>query len=339
MILLAFGTRPEWIKIKPVIDKIHGIIPYKIICTGQHKNIIDKSTSKYNISNIEIAQLGNRLDDIVCSILRYGDKLYENIDYVMVQGDTTSAFAVALGAFHRKIKVIHLEAGLRSLDKYNPYPEEFNRVSIGALTDIYLCPTEISKNNILLAYGLKANVHVVGNTVLDNLVGLKPVIEDFVLVTMHRRENHNELPRWFSEINNIAKHSHLKFVMPLHPNPEVTKHAHLLSNVKIINPLSHEDCIDHIRRCAMIITDSGGIQEEASFLKKKCIVCRKTTERVEGINSFATVCVKPEYLHDFFTHTKIELVNQQCPYGDGYASDRILEILKGLYNEPVYATK
>jgi UDP-N-acetylglucosamine 2-epimerase (non-hydrolysing) len=131
MILIGFGTRPEWIKIKPVIEKINGKIPFKILCTGQHGPLIDSSVKQYPVSYLKIDNKSNRLDSILISILNEFDKYSTGITHVMVQGDTTSAFALALAAFHRQIKIIHLEAGLRSWDKNNPYPEEFNRISIG----------------------------------------------------------------------------------------------------------------------------------------------------------------------------------------------------------------
>lgn len=326
MISIVFGTRPEWIKIKPVIDKIHGKIPYRLICTGQHTSLIDQSIKDYVVEYLDIERnSSNRLNNIVTSILDHSDYILTGSSHVLVQGDTTSAFAVALAAFHKKIPVIHLEAGLRSWDINNPYPEEFNRIAISNIASIHLCPTIENKHNLRHVGGEK---HVVGNTVLDSLVGITPSIENFVLVTMHRRENINIMNEWFTAIENIAKENqHLEFIIPMHINPDIQKHKHIFKTVKVINPVSHGSFIDMLSRCAMVITDSGGIQEESSFLKKKSIVCRQTTERQEGEYTFSRLCYDPSRLKDVFNEISIELVNHLCPYGDGHSSDKILEIL------------
>ena len=339
MILIAFGTRPEWIKIKPVVDKLCGKVPFELLFTGQHTSLIDDSIKEYNCTSIDIGDdlCQNRLDEIVREILLQFPTFQNGpISSVMVQGDTTSAFAVALAAFHRKIPVIHLEAGLRTFDRYNPYPEEFNRTAISALATVHLCPTETSAKN-LNPQGADTQIHVVGNTVLDHLVGKTPTLEDFVFVTMHRRENHFLMAEWFKTINEIARQEKLSYdglglILPVHPNPDVAKHYPLLSHVTTWPPMSHGDCIKYISRCRFVITDSGGIQEEACFLKKKCIVCRKVTERVEGLDDFAFLCEHPSQLASLFDkikHNSSALVDKPCPYGDGHSADRIADILIG----------
>lgn len=336
MILIAFGTRPEWIKIKPVVDKIQGRIPFKLLFTGQHMSLIDESIKEYDYDSICINDnlCSNRLDEIVRGILLQFPN-DTDITSVMVQGDTTSAFAVALAAFHRKIPVIHLEAGLRTFDKYNPYPEEFNRSAITSMAEVHLCPTETSLLNVFMNNPLVQNTHVVGNTVLDHLVDIKPRLGEFVLVTLHRRENHGLMVKWFNAINSIAysetfQHDGLEFVLPIHPNPNVKRHEHLLKHVRVKPPMTHKECLDYISRCKFVITDSGGIQEEACFLKKKCIVCRKVTERTEGLGDFAFLCNHPKKLTDLFYKLKKNthsLVEQDCPYGDGRSAEKIAEIL------------
>jgi UDP-N-acetylglucosamine 2-epimerase (non-hydrolysing) len=335
MILIAFGTRPEWIKIKPVVDKLQGKVPVGLLFTGQHTSLIDDSIKDYSCTTIQIddGACSNRLDAIVREVLLQFPESGD-ISSVMVQGDTTSAFAVALAAFHRKIPVIHLEAGLRTFDKYNPYPEEFNRTAVSALATVHLCPTETSAENLIRS-NPNDRIHVVGNTVLDHLVGITPTLEDFVFVTMHRRENHFMMEEWFKSINKLAKqekvdYNGLSFILPIHPNPEVKKHSPLLSDVTVWPPLSHSDCIKYISRCRFVITDSGGIQEEACFLKKKCIVCRKVTERVEGLGDFAFMCDNPDELAGLFDkikHSSSVLVDKPCPYGDGHAAEKIADIL------------
>jgi UDP-N-acetylglucosamine 2-epimerase (non-hydrolysing) len=331
MILISFGTRPEWIKIKPLLDKLKGKIPFKLVCTGQHSSLIDASTKDYSIEYLYIEEYKNRLDSIFISILQCADVIFKDVSHVMVQGDTTSALAMALAAFHRKIPIIHLEAGLRSFDKAHPYPEEFNRISIGAMADIHLCPTKTSLYNLNNVKSINSSAHVVGNTVLDNLKHLQSTLEPIVLITLHRRENLYNVKDWFNAIEELAiENPHLEFIFPMHPNPEIQKHKNIFKTVKTILPLSHEDCIDYISRCSLIITDSGGIQEESAFLKKKCIVCRKTTERIEGMGRFSQLCKEPMSLKSVFTNTKIELISDVCPYGDGYASDKIACILENI---------
>lgn len=327
MLLITFGTRPEWIKIRPVIDKIHGQIDYRLICTGQHNDLIDSSVKNYKIEYLDICAFGkNRLDNIVISILDRSEYILKDCSYVMVQGDTTSAFAVALAAFHKKIPIIHLEAGLRSWDTNNPYPEEFNRVAISSISSIHLCPTIENKHNLRFTDGKK---YVVGNTVLDLIVGKQPVLESSVLITLHRRENIDNIDEWFKAIETIAKENpQLEFIFPMHPNPQIQQHKNIFEKVSVIAPLSHEDSIEAIRRCCLVITDSGGIQEESAFLKKKTIVCRKTTERTEGEGIFSTLCPSPKYLKDIFDSTKMQIINHPCPYGDGYASEKILKVLE-----------
>jgi len=330
MLLISFGTRPEWIKIKPVVDAIEGKIPFKILFTGQHTSLVEEYLKDTFVVN-EIGSGDNRLDSIVCSLLNK-DKLFEGVSHVMVHGDTTSAFAVGLAAFHRNIPVIHLEAGLRTFDRQNPYPEEFNRTAISSLASIHLCPTESAAENVISMVGSDSQIFVTGNTVLDNLIGLSPEIENKVLVTMHRRENHKRIKEWFRIINDLAiENPDLEFVLPLHPNPNVSKYRFQLKNVTVVDPLSYDDCLDFIRTCKVIITDSGGIQEESSFLKKKCIVCRKTSERAEGLGTFAFMCPHPNMLKPAFDgiiQSGEFIVNEDCPYGDGKASERIVKVLK-----------
>jgi UDP-N-acetylglucosamine 2-epimerase (non-hydrolysing) len=330
MLLISFGTRPEWIKIKPVVDAIEGKIPFKILFTGQHTSLVEEYLKDTFVVN-EIGSGDNRLDSIVCSLLNK-DKLFEGVSHVMVHGDTTSAFAVGLAAFHRNIPVIHLEAGLRTFDRQNPYPEEFNRTAISSLASIHLCPTESAAENVISMVGSDSQIFVTGNTVLDNLIGLSPEIENKVLVTMHRRENHKRIKEWFRIINDLAiENPELEFVLPLHPNPNVSKYRFQLKNVTVVDPLSYDDCLDFIRTCKVIITDSGGIQEESSFLKKKCIVCRKTSERAEGLGTFAFMCPHPNMLKPAFDgiiQSGEFIVNEDCPYGDGKASERIVKVLK-----------
>jgi UDP-N-acetylglucosamine 2-epimerase (non-hydrolysing) len=324
MILICFGTRPEWLKIKPLLTKVN----HKLLFTGQHTDLVNEIDFDYMITQEDS---GNRLDSIITNCLN-GFPDDSDIESVLVQGDTASAFACALAAFNRKIKVIHLEAGLRTYDLNHPYPEEAYRQMISRIATIHLCPTELSQNR------LKSEVcagtrYVVGNTVLDNLLPHKYNITHSkkVLVTLHRRENHNILRDWFLEIEKLAQENpDIEFILPLHPNPNVAKHKDIFKNVIVVDPLTHEDIIYLLKTCLLTITDSGGIQEEATFFNKKSIVCRETTERPEGVDTgHLFLCTSPSNLEDLFRRVKKDpIINSKCPYGDGRSSDKIASILR-----------
>ena len=255
-------------------------------------------------------------------------------DYVLVQGDTASAFGCALSSFHNKIKIIHLEAGLRTYDNDNPYPEESYRQMISRISDINFCPTELSYNN-LISENVFGKSYIVGNTVLDNLVNHKKntIYGNKVLVTLHRRENHDIMDLWFKNLNIVAEnHANLKFILPIHPNPNVLKHKHILSdNIEVVEPLPHYELINLLVNCRFVITDSGGIQEEATFLNKISIVCRKVTERPEGINTgHLHLCDNPDKLSYYVDNIANNnfMITDVCPYGDGKSSERIIKILR-----------
>lgn len=332
-ILLCYGTRPEWIKIKPLIDEMGKVgINYKTLFTGQHKDIVnDKADFVLDMSS---NNSNNRLDEIISGCMNLDNKIFDGITHVLVQGDTTSVVGLAMSALHRKIKVIHLEAGLRTYDYENPFPEENNRRIVSTIASIHLCPTEQNKQN-LLGENVVGDIHVVGNTVLDNLLHLKEKVsyKPKVLITLHRRENHHWMDRWFIEIDKLARENKsVEFILPIHPNPNVQKHKHLLQNVNVIDPLSHSELLDLLVECSLVITDSGGIQEECSFFNKKCLVCRKITERPESVNITSFMINNPSELYNYF-NIHYNSINKDtiCPYGDGHSSERICEILKNNY--------
>jgi UDP-N-acetylglucosamine 2-epimerase len=332
MILLTYGTRPEYIKIKPLIDEMSKRnIPFKTLSTGQHKDIAPNDAD-FNLDFKDYG--GNRLDSVMKNCLSIPDEIFEGIDYILVQGDTTSVVGLAMAGLHRKIKVIHLEAGLRTFDTENPYPEENNRRIVSTIADIHLCPTLNNMYNLWDENISFNKTHLVGNTVLDNLLKYKNECEytNKVLVTMHRRENHDQLSEWFKTINELAKqYPDLKFIIPLHPNPNVQKHKKLLTHVNVIEPMNHEDLVKLLVKCRMVITDSGGIQEECSFFNKKCLVCRKVTERPESVGLTSFMIDFPDKLtYTFNKHIKDYKTNIKSPYGDGYASQKICDILEDL---------
>jgi UDP-N-acetylglucosamine 2-epimerase (non-hydrolysing) len=325
-ILLCFGTRPEWLKIKPLVD-VMDKTEYKLFFTGQHEDLLADIRVDFRV-NIEDSFRHTRLDSIMIACMEYFP--HHKFRAVLVQGDTASAFACALAAFHRGIKVIYLEAGLRSYDLENPYPEEGYRQMIARLADINLAPTQLSAEN-LDAERVKGDIHIVGNTVLDNLLKYdKGSYGDTILVTMHRRENHHWLDEWFIEINELAiDYPHYKFILPIHPNPNVQKHRGLLTNINVVEPLTHDETINILKDCKLVITDSGGLQEEGSFFNKKVIVCRKTTERPEGIQTgHLHMCEEPKGLKEIFGKIeKNSYICKPCPYGDGRAAEKIKKIL------------
>lgn len=326
-ILLCFGTRPEWLKIKPLLKVLDN---YQLLFTGQHTDLLKYTETDYKI-HIHTSHPDKRLDQIVSDcLLQFPDG---DFDTVLVQGDTASAFACALAAFHRKKKIYYLEAGLRSYNLEHPYPEEAYRQMISRLSDVNLCPTSLSKDHLLHEL-TRGECHVVGNTVLDNLLPYKQKCEytNKILVTLHRRENHELMSKWFKEVNQLAKDNpSLEFILPLHPNPNVSSHKHLLSHINVVDPLPHEMLLDILAKCKLVISDSGGLQEEGCFLNKKVIVCRQTTERPEGKPSgHLVICRTPDKLSRIFESLKHNYkVDSECPYGDGKSSEKIAKIING----------
>jgi UDP-N-acetylglucosamine 2-epimerase (non-hydrolysing) len=280
----------------------------------------------------------NRLNEIVINILKHTD-IFTNIEYVLVQGDTTTALAMALSAFHHNTKIIHLEAGLRTNNIEDPFPEEANRQLITRLAQIHLCPTELNKQNLLKEGIKESNIFVVGNTGLDNIDRLNCIYENKVLITLHRRNNIPIIDRWFMTIEQIAiEHPEIEFILPIHPNPEIQKHKHLLNRVNILQPQSHSDLIEIMKKTKCIISDSGGIQEEASFLNKKVIICRADTERPEVLEHHGILCKTPEELPEIFEYVNTTYsVVERCPFGDGFAYKKIntiIDTIYGAFNNP-----
>ena len=328
MILLCFGTRPEWLKIKPLVTTLDK---YQLLFTGQHKDLLNGFNlfPVGGLSTITISENINRLDQLISDCILQFPK--GDFNSVLVQGDTASAFACALGAFHQKKKIYYLEAGLRSYNLNHPYPEEAYRQMISRISDVNLCPTKLSRDN-LINERVSGECHVVGNTVLDNLLPYKNKCKytNKILITLHRRENHHWMDKWFIEINKLAKQNQeLEFILPLHPNPNVQKYKHLLTNVNVIDPLDHNELLDILTKCKLVISDSGGLQEEGSFFNKKVIVCRKTTERPEGIKTgHLLLCKEPRDLQSKFNHLiNNYVINKKCPYGDGHSSLKIKKLI------------
>jgi UDP-N-acetylglucosamine 2-epimerase (non-hydrolysing) len=329
MILLSYGTRPEYIKLLPLIKEFKKEnLQFKLVQIGQHTSLLNDDYD----DRIAVFNKPNRLDSIISSVLAHGEHLYKGISTVIVQGDTSSAMAVALGAFHRNILVCHIEAGLRTYDKENPYPEETNRRIISSIASIHFCPTKRDKVHLIVEGFEKDTIVVTGNTAIDNLKNLKPKSGKEVIITMHRRENLGDLNHWFSAIEELAQiYTQYKFVCPAHPNPLVQYHAkEIFKKVRLIQPLEHSEMLERIANCKLVITDSGGIQEECSWFKKLCFVCRLETERPckSGV-----ICRNSHILKDNFRLNHKRAVTEECPFGDGNAARKITEqIFQDIYN-------
>ena len=295
MYLICFGTRPELIKLIPLIHKFKKEnIQFKTLFSGQHENLIQDFYKYIDYPDYifkNIMEHGQTLNKLAGKIINHMDELYDKelVTNVIVQGDTTTAFTIALSAFHRQIKIIHLEAGLRTNNKNSPFPEELNRRMISQLCDIHLCPTNISINN-LQNEKITQNVYLVGNTIVDMyeyiLKNTRPNqdiqnYKDYILVTLHRRENRGEkINVMWKQLNDLS--SKYKFIYITHPSLAESKKV-LNNNIIILEPQNYESMVHLIYNSKGIITDSGGLQEEAVCANKKVLVCRDTTERPETI--------------------------------------------------------
>jgi len=307
MILICFGTRPEFIKVKSLIHNIPNI---RTCFTGQHKDLLSDIDVDYRLEMTDHIST-NRLNNIICNILKH-TYIFKDIEYVLVQGDTSSACAMAISAFNNGVKVIHLEAGLRSKDNKDPFPEEMNRQIIGRIADIHLCPTKQNVNN-LINEKVGGKIFQVGNTGLDNINKNGCVYDNKVLITLHRRDNHDIMGKWFTEIENIAKkYTEIEFIIPLHPNPKVQKHKHLFNKVKVIEPMSHKSLIEYVKKCKFVISD-------------------RTTERPESLGKHSILCNSPEKLSTIVDNIYYDyVIDEPCPYGNGDSWKIIDQLLTDL---------
>ena len=326
--ILCFGTRPEWLKIKSLYFSSPSV---KLYFTGQHKDLIDLEIDESRLITSSISNFTySRLNNIIASVLIDFSIKSEDYNHVLVQGDTASAFACALAAFNLNKQIIYLESGLRSFNIDHPYPEEGYRQMISRIANINLCPTNLSLEN-LKKENILGKSFVVGNTILDNLnqIKLNSKYENHVIITLHRRENKEIMSKWINAIIEVSsKIDDVTFYFIKHPNHNYSKINSYTKNLKFINPLPHNEFIELFKNSKFVITDSGGLQEEGSFLNKKIIVCRKVTERPEGIDSGHIVMCRAPYLlkklaiqiNDNFNITNL------CPYGEGDSSKRIAKI-------------
>jgi len=355
-ILLCFGTRPEAIKMCPLILALREQrIPTKVCLTGQHRELTDEVMATFGVKadfDLAVMREGQGLAALTARILTGVDTVLAEVQpsLLLVHGDTTSAMAAALAAFYRRIPVGHVEAGLRTHDLSAPFPEEFNRLTVGAISTLDFAPTEGARDNLLREGKAAERVFVTGNTVADAVAFTvrenfeHPLMSrmagrPFVLVTCHRRENLPRLEGIFSALRTVAKRfPDTVFLFPLHPNPAVREPAATLlegvENILLTEPLPVAVLHNLLARCEMVVTDSGGLQEEALTLGKPVTVLRDTTERPEGLKTGGAVLLgtKPEGIVSRLSAllkdpTAIKArAALPSPYGKAGACEKVVEV-------------
>lgn len=361
--LTVFGTRPEAIKMAPLVKKLEAEAGIEsVVCvTAQHREMLDMVLDVFDIVpdyDLDLMSHGQSITDITVRVLKGMEDVLGEVepDIVLVHGDTTTTFAASLAAFYRKIPVGHVEAGLRSGNKYSPYPEEMNRMLAGSIAALHFAPTEGNRGN-LECCGVKDGIYVTGNTVID---ALRMVVRDdyvfeegllneldygrkVLLLTAHRRENWGEPMRNIFEAvrDLVEKYDDVDVVFPVHLNPVVREMAEGVlggvERVHLIAPLDYEPFANLMARCTLVMTDSGGIQEEAPSLGKPVLVLRTETERPEAVEA-GTVVMAGVKREDIFRIAEKILTDSDeyermsravNPYGDGRAAERIVAVLKG----------
>lgn len=358
-IMLVFGTRPEAIKMCPLVNELKSRknIQTLVCVTGQHRQMLDQVLNVFNVIpdyDLSIMKDKQTLFDITTNILNKIKEVLdkEKPDVVLVHGDTSTTFVTALACFYLQIPVGHVEAGLRTYNIYSPYPEEFNRQAVSIISQYNFAPTELSKQNLLKEGKKEETIYVTGNTAIDALK--TTVREDYnhpelewakdsrlIMITAHRRENLGEpMKNMFRAIRRVMdEHPDVKAIYPIHMNPVVRATANEIlggeDRIRIIEPLEVIDFHNFLNKSYMILTDSGGIQEEAPSLGKPVLVMRDTTERPEGIAAGTLKLVGTDE-ETIYTNFKLLLENKEeyqkmstasNPYGDGFACKRIADIL------------
>ena len=360
-VMVVFGTRPEAIKMAPLIlqlKKQSEKFETMTVVTAQHRQMLDQVLQTFNIEpdiDLDIMGKSQTLTDITVKILNQLDKLLKEVkpDIILVHGDTTTTFATSLAAFYNQVRIGHVEAGLRTWEKYSPFPEEMNRQMTDAVTDLYFAPTMQSKENLIKENHDEKNIFVTGNTAIDALkltvqenyhhdvLEQIPSNHQLVLVTMHRRENQGEpMRRVFRTLRQVVEaHGDVEVIYPVHLSPAVQEAAkEILSNhpqIHLIEPLDVVDFHNIAARSYFIMSDSGGVQEEAPSLGKPVLVLRDTTERPEGVTAGTLKLVGTESenireaMETLLTDETVyhQMSQASNPYGDGRASERIVEAI------------
>ncbi len=359
-VMSIFGTRPEAIKMAPLVKELERRKEIEsIVCvTAQHREMLDQVLNTFDIKpdyDLNIMKQGQSLADVTTRALVGLEEVIKEVkpNIVLVHGDTTTTFAGALAAFYNQVAIGHVEAGLRTYDKYSPYPEEMNRQMVDRLSDMYFAPTEISKDNLLKENIDESKIYITGNTAIDAMSTTvdenytHPELdwinagERMILLTAHRRENLGEPMRHiFRAIKRVVdEFSDVKVIYPIHMNPKVREVANEVfgdaDRVKLIEPLEVFDFHNFQNKSYIILTDSGGIQEEAPSLGKPVLVLRDTTERPEGIKAGTLKLVGTDE-DVIYEETKKLLLDKKeyekmskasNPYGDGHASERIVDAI------------
>lgn len=364
-VLFVFGTRPEGIKMAPIIKEIQkrkNLECYTCV-TGQHREMLDQVLEIFDIKpdyDLNIFKKGQSLTDVTTKTLLGLEGILDELkpDILLVQGDTTTVFAAALAAFYKKIKIGHVEAGLRSGNLYSPYPEEANRKLTGVISNYHFAPTESNRQNLIREGYDEKNIFITGNTVIDALK--YSVREDFVfddeilndidynrdvvLLTAHRRENWGKpMEDIFKAIRRVVlEKENLEIVFPRHLNPIVREAAEKyfadLDRVHLIEPLSYLPFSNLMARVKFVVTDSGGVQEEAPALGKPVLVLRNETERMEGVEAKTAKLVGTKEQDVYESIVALledkdlydEMARAVNPYGDGHAAEKIVDVLKGM---------
>lgn len=362
-ILFLFGTRPEAIKLAPVIKYFLKDGTFEVTCcsTGQHNEMLQQVISFFQLQvdiNLNVMRTNQSLAGLTAEIIRNLEPILNSYspDLVMVHGDTTTSFCGALTSFYNNIPVGHVEAGLRTNSKCSPFPEEMNRTFNGYVSSLHFAPTPGAVEN-LAKENIKDNVFLTGNTVIDALnlglsnlenTGYAPswaesvdISKRVILVTQHRRENFGDgILSILKALSSLSKRNDVQIIFPVHLNPKVRLEVHKMladhSNILLLDPIPYPDLLWCLKNCYFIITDSGGIQEEAPSLGKPFLITRETTERPEAIDCGAGFLVgtdtkrileySEKLLEDFAFYAAFK--NVKNPYGDGWASKRILDAVK-----------
>lgn len=366
-VMTVFGTRPEGIKMAPIVKELEKRENIEsIVCiTAQHREMLDQVLNLFDITpdyDLDIFMPGQSLTKITTRALEGLEEVIikEKPDVLLVQGDTTTVFAGALAAFYQKVKIGHVEAGLRSGNLYSPYPEEANRMLTGIMTNYHFAPTERNMDNLLKENYPKDNIHITGNTVIDalkwtardeyefeteNLNEIDFENKRVILLTSHRRENIGKpMENIFNAVKDIVmEYEDVEIVFPIHLNPKVREICNDIlgdmDRVNIIEPLDYEPFVNLINKSHIVVTDSGGVQEEAPTLGKPVLVVREETERPEGIESGTAKLVGTSYeklykelkllLEDENEYNK--MANAVNPYGDGQAAKYIVDVLESKF--------
>lgn len=358
--MVVFGTRPEAIKMAPLVKAIEKDERFEavVVVTAQHRTMLDQVLSIFEIKpdyDLDIMRTGQTLLDITMRVMKELNTVLEMMqpDIILVHGDTTTTFATSMTSFYHQIPIGHVEAGLRTWNKYSPFPEEMNRQLTDVLADIYFAPTEVSKENLILENHAEESIYITGNTAIDAM--RYTITEDYshelldsikedrrvVLVTMHRRENLGEpMTNVFRAINRLVeKHNDIEVVFPIHKNPQVRENAERTltksERIHVIEPLDVVDFQNYANHSYLILTDSGGVQEEAPTLGVPVLVLRDTTERPEGIKAGTLKLIGTSETRVFeeadrLLNNKTEherMANSMNPYGDGFASEKILNAI------------